>query len=351
MRRVKWSRKKQIDMDLKQKKQKQAKGPGQRKLSNLLALDFAHSGVKAVRLKKAKDRIILLAADILPPVDLDAGERPVLSKRLSAHYTSLCASPQQVKLRVFGYALQEDEELADVVRDNLSIADDFRVAGRVLVEGPPKKESSILGVAIPEDVVGKHLDLFVTGAPAPHSLELAGLAAFSAFMFNRGKQTASQTVCLIETGRRFTYVAFFHKNKLQVINRFEVGGEALEKQLQIALGVDEEMAGTILAGGSVDVADPVRAALAPFIKQLAIYREFVERQSKSPLSGVYLSGGEATSVYWQRAIQDVLSLAPVVWNPFEKMDVPDDAYPENLKGQESRFAAAVGAALGGMEAL
>ena len=341
-------------MDLKQKNTKQAKKtkePGQRKLSNLLALDFAHSGVKAVRLKKAKGRIVLSAADILPPVDLDAGERPSLTKALSAYYTSVCASPTEAHLRVFGCVLEDGDQLVDVVRDNLSVSEDFRVAGRTLVEGVGKKESSILGIAIPENVVGQHLDLFVTGAPAPHSLELSGLAAFSAFMYNRGKQTASQTICLIETGRRYTYVAFFYKNKLQVINRFEVGGEAMEKQIQIALGVDEEMAGTILSGGSVDVATPVRAALAPFIKQLSIYREFVERQNKTTLSGVYLSGGEANSSYWKTAIQDVLSLAPVVWDPFEKIDVPDGAYPESLKGQESRFAAAVGAALAGMEAL
>lgn len=341
-------------MDLKKKKPKQKKKPkesGQRKLSSLLALDFAHSGIKAVRLKKVKGKITLSAADILPPINLDAAERPVLSKSLSAYYTSLCVSPQDAHLRMFGHVLQESEKLADVIRGNLSVSEDFRVAGRVLAEGSGKKESSILGVAVPEYTIEQHLGLFATGAPAPHSLELAGPAAFSAFMFNRSKQTASQTICLVEAGRCHTYVAFFHKNKLQVVNRFEVGGVAIEKQIQSALGVDEEMAGTILAGGSVDVAIPVRTALAPFVKQLAIYREFVERQTKTTLSGVYLSGGEATSTYWQQAVQDVLSLTPVVWNPFEKIDVPDGAYPENLKGQEPRFAAAVGAALGGMEAV
>lgn len=321
-----------------------------RRLTNLLGLDFGCSGVKAVRLKKTKGQVAVTGVDILPPVNLDAGERPALTKGLSAYYTSLCANPQKASLRVFGHALQKTDYLAEIVRENLSVAQDYRVAGRVLVEGSGKRESSILGVAIAENVVSRHLDLFALGAPAPHSLELAGLAAFSAFMFNRGKQTASQTVCLIETGRRYTYVAFFYKNQLQVVNRFDVGGEALEKQVQLALGVDQEMAGTILSGGSVDVAAPVRTALAPFVKQLAIYREFVERQTKSTLSGVYLSGGEAGSSYWQTAIQEVLALAPIVWNPFEKMDVPDGVYPESLKGQESRFAAAVGAALGGMEA-
>lgn len=340
-------------MDLKQKDKKPAKKsrePSQRKLSSLLALDFAHSGVKAVRLKKTKGRIALSAADILPPVNLDAGQRFDLPKSLTAYYTSICASPEAARLRVFGNVMEEKDDIEKVVRENLSVSDEFRAAGRVLVAGSGKKEGSFLGVAIPEKAVVQHLELFAEGAPAPHSLELAGLAAFSAFMFNRGKQTASQTICLIETGRRYTYVAFFYKNQLQMINRFEVGGETVEKKVQSALGVDAEMAQTILADGSVDVAAPIRAALASFVKQLSIYREYVERQNKVTLSGVYLSGGEALSPYWQSAIQEVLTLAPVVWNPFEKIDIPEGVYPEQLKGQESRFAAAVGAALGGMEA-
>jgi hypothetical protein len=338
-------------MDLKKKKPTKAKEQGQRKLSNLLALDFANSGLKAVRLKKVKDRIVLSAADILPPINLDAGEHPELPKPLAAYYTSLCASTKEAHLRVFGHVLQDSEKLQDVIRDSLSVSADHRVAGRVLIEGRGKRESTILGVAIPENVIGQYLDLFASGAPAPHSLELSGLAAFSAFLFNRGKQTANQTVCLIEAGRCYTYVGFLHHNQLQVVNRFNVGGESLQRQVQVALGVDEEMAGTILSGGSVDVAAPVRTALAPFVKQLSIYREYVERQNKTTLSGVYMSGGEAKSSYWQSAVQEVLGLAPVIWNPFEKIEGFDDSYPDQLKGQESRFAAAVGAALAGMEAI
>lgn len=338
-------------MDVKKKTPKKSKEQTQRKLSSLLALDFAHSGVKAVRLKKVKDRIVLSGADILPPINLDAGEELVLPKSLSAYYTAICASAKEAHVRVFGSVLEDGANMEDVVRENLSLSQEYRASGRVLTEGRAKRESSILGVAIPQNTIGQYLDMFASGAPAPHSLELSGLAAFSAFLFNRGKQTSNQTVCLIETGRCFTYVGFLHQNRLQVVNRFDVGGAALEQQVQIALGVDEEMAGTILSGGSVDVATPVRAALSPFVKQLSIYREFVERQNKSTLSGVYLSGGEAGSSYWQNAIQDVLGLAPVVWSPFDKLDVPDGVYPDSLKGQESRFAAAIGAALSGMEAI
>lgn len=320
-----------------------------RRPANLLALDFATTGVKAVRLKKNKDHIMLAAADILPPCGPETEARPALSKPLAAYYTALCASMDNAILRVFPQILPEEEDLDALVREGLSAAVDYRVGGLVLSRARGKRESTLLGVAIPEKEVQHYLQLFANGSPAPHSLELSGLAALSAFLYNYGAQTENQTVCVIETGARHTYAAFFHRNQLQLVNRFEVGGEALLRQIQFSLGVDVEMAGTILSGGSVDVSSQVRQVLNPFTRQLSIYREFVERQNKSSLSAVYISGGLASSSRWQTAIKEVLGFVPKVWNPFEKIEIPHGVFPERLMGQESRFAAVVGAALAGME--
>lgn len=327
------------------------KEQGGRRLANLLAIDFATSGVKAVRLKKIKDHIALAAADILPPLAPDAEERPLLPKPLSAYYTALCATMDNVILRVFSQTLPENEDIEAVVRENLSASADYRVGGLVLSRARGKRDSTVLGVAVLEKTVERYLSLFSSGAPAPRSLEISGLSAFSAFLFNRGAQTEDQTVCLIETGARYTYAGFLHRNQLQIVNRFDVGGDTLQRQVQTALSVDAEMAGTILSGGSIDVSSPIRQILNPFTRQLSIYREFVERQNKSSLSAVYISGGQASSAYLQTAVKEVLGFIPQVWNPFEKIEIPDGAFPENLKGQEPRFAAAVGAALAGMEAL
>ena len=322
-----------------------------RRPANLLALDFATTGVKAVRLKKVKDHIVLAAADILPPCSLDAEARPELPKALAAYYAALCATMDNVMLRVFAQTLPEEEDIEAIVRESLSAAADYRIGGLVLSRARGKRDSTLLGIAVPEKTVQRYLELFANGAPAPHSLELSGLAALSAFFYNRGAQTENQTVCVIETGAHHTYASFLHRNQLQLINRFEVGGNALSRQVQFALGVDADMAGTILSGGSVDVSSQIRQVLNPFTRQLSIYREFVERQNKSSLSAVYISGGLASSPCWQTAIKEVLGFIPQVWSPFEKIEVPPDVFPEKLKGQEPRFAAAVGAALAGMEAI
>lgn len=329
-------------------KAKGAKEQGRRH-TNLLALDFATTGIKAVRLKKGKDQMVLVAADILPPCGQDAEHRPELPKPLAAYYTALCATMENVMLRVFPQVLSEEEALDGIIRENLSAPSDYRVGGMVLSRAKGKRESSLLGVAVPEKTVQHYLGLFENGAPAPHSLELCGLAAMSAFLYTCGAQTENQTVCVIETGAKHTYAAFFHRNQLQLMNRFEVGSETLLRQIKLALGVDSEMAETILAGGSVDVSSQIRQALSPFTRQLSIYREFVERQNKASMSAVYISGGLATSPCWQTAMKEVFGVIPNTWNPFEKMEIPEGAFPEQYKGQEARFSAAVGAALAGME--
>jgi len=319
--------------------------------ANLLALDFATTGVKAVRLKKIKDQVTLAAVEILPPCDVDAGKKPVLPKSLSSYYAALCATMDNVTLRVFTQVLPEEENIEALVREHLSAAADCRVSGTVISRAKGRRDSTVLGLAVPEQTVQNYLALFSDGAPAPRSLGIPGLAAFSAFLYNRAAQTENQTICLIETGARYTYAAFLHQNQLQLMNRFEVGSDVLQRQIQASLGVDAAMAVSILAGGSVDVSVAIRQALNPFTRQLSVYCEFIERQNKNPISSVYISGGLASSPYWQSAIKDVLGCSPQGWNPFEKIEIPPDTFPEQFKGQEPRFAAAVGAVLAGMEAL
>ena len=322
---------------------------GQRRLINLLGLDFGASGVKLVRIKKTKEGVQLVAADILPATDLHHPERPDIPKPLSAYYAALCASIDDSIVRVFTQPLKEDDSIEELTKENLSVPANHRVAFKVLDRQTARRDSSVLGAAISNDAVQHFLELFASGAPALHSMEIAGLSAFSAFWMDGSRLQQNETVCLIEAGARYTYIGFFHKKRLLLVNRFAVGSETLSQQVQQDLGVDTDMARTVLSGGSVDISGSVRTAFGPFLKQLSIYREFIERQHKTRLTSVHLSGGLAASPDWRGALAELLGLEPHVWNPFDRVIVPDDLDLVRFKGQESRFAAALGAALAGVE--
>lgn len=320
-----------------------------RRLTHLLGLDFGAGGIKAVRVKKAKDGIHLIAADILPAVDPNHPERPELPKPLSAYYAALCASVDDSMVRVVNQQIKEGQTVEAMVRDSMSVPDDHRVAIKVIDRQTGRRESSVLGTAISNGAVQRFLELFANGAPALHSLEIPGLSAFSAFWKGEVRPQPGKAVCLIESGARHTYIGFFLGSRLLLVNRFAIGAEPLSQKVQKDLGVDADMARTVLSGGSVDISRSITAVLGPFLKQLSIYREFIERQHKARLTGVYLSGGLAPSPDWQKTLADLLDIEPKVWNPFDRVKVPPELNLERFKGQESRFAAALGVALSGME--
>jgi len=223
------------------------------------------------------------------------------------------------------------------------------VAFKVLDRQGGRRESLVLGTAISNEAVSRFLDLFASGAPALNSMEIAGLSAFSAFWMGGRSPQPNETICLIEGGARHTYIGFFHGGRLLLVNRFSVGSDTLSLQVQQDLGVDADMARAVLSGGSVDISGSIRTILGPFLKQLSIYREFVERQYKTHLASIHLSGGLAASPDWCKALTDLLDLEPDVWNPFDRIHVPSELNLERFAGQESRFAAALGAAISGLE--
>ncbi len=319
-------------------------GTSQRKISSVLGLDFGAESVNAVRLKKNKGKVELFAADVLPLPDAEIMEIPVA---LKDQYAALCSDFSGSTARVFNYTPQGEYVLNDVVRENFKVSEEFRVGSILLKES--RKEHLILGVATPSESVEEMLSYFPDGPPALCSVELSGLASASAFFFQKGSQTQSRTVCLIEGGASSITVSFFVDNKLQIINQFDFGKTSLLKEIEKGLGMDPETADDIARGNAVDISSFVQKALGSVSKQLSISKEFIERQNRSRLSGCYLSGELALIPAWGQLLEKPLETVPEVWNPFESFVLPESGLPEMVQGREPLFASAVGVALSSME--
>ena len=82
-----------------------------------------------------------------------------------------------------------------------------------------------------------------------------------------------------------------------------------------------------------------------FVKQIMVSRDFVERRENCRISKVYVSGGATKSRDWLTELRTALGYDVSLWNPFDAVKVADGMLGENLKDHESRFAAALGAAL------
>ncbi|MDD4870672.1 MAG: pilus assembly protein PilM, partial [Kiritimatiellae bacterium] len=207
----------------------------------------------------------------------------------------------------------------------------------------------ILAVALPEAEAGIIAALLPTGLPAPFSLEVSGLATMSTFLHSVGKYIMENAVGVIDFGARISTFALFNKGLLALIRRFNFGTNTLLDNVQQALGVDRETAQGIVSDGSFDISQSVSEVIEPIVKQLTVSRDFVERRENCHISKIYVSGGITVSRDSLEEIRSSMGLEVVLWNPLEGLIVTQGAIPENMTGKESRFSAAIGAALATFE--
>lgn len=325
---------------------------GRKPPSELLGLDFGGSGIKAVRLRRANGHVSLVRAACFERGDGPEITRPALPRECMAHYSALALSARRATIRILNLPahLGGEEERRAHVREHMGLGDDHRLGFAALSAPKARAETRALAVGLPDAEARAALDLFSEGPPAPYSLEVSGLSALTAFVQGPGRRHEQAAVGVIESGACLTIMALFHNGAPVLIRKFDLGVMAVSDRVQKQLGVDAETARHILADGSFDVSQPVRDVLDPFLRQLILSREFVERREGCRIERVYLSGGMCLSRFWADEISRVGGITTECWDPFEGMTLAEGALPADLEGQRSRFTAAVGACLGAWEA-
>ncbi|MBN2702692.1 MAG: pilus assembly protein PilM [Pontiellaceae bacterium] len=323
----------------------------QRKCNIFLGVDFASTATKIVRLKRSGDSVTLMGAALLPPVDLSAAVRPELPRKMNAYYGCLSYSGKNAAIRVLHTPLRagETEPSDDKLRELLSVKSDFRVASTLLQQGKGRQDSTLLGVAVPKADVDCFLSMFSAGPPAPASLEVSGLAAISAFLHARGAECQNEVVCLIEVGENISTFAFLNRDEVFLVGKHNFGLRTLRERLIKDLGVDAELAATILKDRSINISSSLAGVQEAFIKQLSVSKDFVERHENCKITKTYLSGGLSLFSFWPQEIEQRLNTSAHVWSPLENIQLSSaDVMPRELQDQATRFTAAIGAALGGL---
>jgi len=326
----------------------------QRGYTDVVGVDVGGTATKAVRLKRTKDGVFhLLAADFLPRAVLPDGAEgaavPVaplqLPKPLRARYVALALSSPATVIKLLTFPAHSDKSKDSQVSDLLGLgnAAEYRMAYESVAES--RSESKVLAVAMPDRIAHAACGFFPAGKPAPCSLEFSGLCSLTAYTRGPGKENRDQCVAVMDFGAYITTVAFFNKDALCLIRKFDFGASGILKRLEENLGVETDVAVGILTDGSFDITHVVHQAMESFLQQVAISVDFVERRENSRVSKLFVCGGVSGMRSWGQEIQKKLGLEPVYWDPFKGLPAKPGALPARLKGQEPRFSAAVGAAL------
>jgi len=316
--------------------------------TDILGLDVAGSGLKAVRLRRANRVTSVVAADILPPVaggDVTDPVQPIqVPKALRARYVALATSAPGTIVKLLTFPAHSEKSTEAHVGELMGLADnvDFRLAYEGLSES--RTEAKILAVAMPVRTVQGLCGLFPAGIPAPCSIEISGLASMTAYARGPGKAHNDDCTAVVDFGMTSTLVAFFQKGTMVLVRKFDVGTSTILKRLQDGLGVDGEVALGILNDGSFDISQIVHQSMESFLQQLIISWDFVERRENVHIARLYACGGGTSLRSWAHEMQGATGQDPVFWNPFEGLAVTGPVL-EKWKGQEQRFAAALGVAL------
>lgn len=320
-----------------------------RDYSDVLGVDIGASGTKVVRLKRINGQATVVGVELLPVISLNAEPSTLaplqLPKSLKAKYVALATSSPGAMVKLLTFPAHTGKSVDAHVNELMGLGEnaEFRVGYEVVQE--TRTEIRVLAVALPDALAVAMCRLFPEGTPAPCSVEVSGMACMTAYGRGPGAGHPEECVAVIDFGAASTMVSFFNKGLLMLVRKFDFGAVNILKKLQENLGVDQDVAAGILNDGSFDVSRIVHQAMEPFLQQLTISWDFVERRENVHVASLYACGGGVSLRLWAQEIELATGQKPEIWNPFDGIAVQPEALPAALKGQESRFAAALGSAL------
>jgi Tfp pilus assembly PilM family ATPase len=310
-------------------------------------IDFGSKAAKIVRLRNTGGDLTVVGAEV---VELGSGQIEIptrLRSRCGAIVTS--GSGATVKLLTFPGAV--DSSFVDKLPKSLGISDpdDFRISYRIITEGHGRSESRVLAVALQNNEATPIMRQFSTGMPAPYSLEIAQLAALSAFEHGPVSAASSKPIGLVDFGTTITTLSLFNKGELVLIRRFDFGSKTVIDRLSSTLNVDKETSAGILIDSAFDISEPLTELLTPIASNLIVSRDFVERRENCKEVALYAIGEIARSSAAMQCIEQMVKTKIPVWDPFTGLTIAPQALDGIAELQRGRFASAIGAAMATLE--
>jgi Tfp pilus assembly PilM family ATPase len=318
----------------------------------LVGIDFSTTATKVVRLKKGKSELSLVGIDELPAIEFGSSAPKVeLPRNINANYGCLTYSGLSSVVRMVNAPVaSEDQSLDETkLRGMLNVEDDFRVSSMLVNRGSGRLDSSFLAAAVPQSDIDFLLDMFSVGTPAPASVEVAGLSFVPAFLNARWAEVEKESVCLLDAGESVSHFVFLNKGTIGLVGKLSFGVRSIREKLAEDLGVDDELADSILSDRSINISSSLRSVMEPYLKQLSISMDFLQRHQGCRVTKVYVSGGLSLVPSWSAEVEQIMNAKVLHWSPLENIQCDSDLLTDELKAQATRFSAAIGAAIGGFD--
>ncbi len=326
-------------------KKRMKRGP-----SDVTGVDFGKTSTKVVRLHKNGNEFVLDGTELLPA--LVEGGGLTIPPRLKSRYAALAISSSSATAKLLTFPGAIDAAFENNLARNMGLeaGTDDRMAYQVVTEGSGRVESRVLAAATPETDAGPVMQLFQSGIPAPCSLELAPLAALTAFEAGPVLNSSTPTAGLIDFGTESSTLSIFYKRTLVLLRRFDFGTRKLLDRVTSTLHINEDTALNILSDNAFDISELITDIMSPLSSQLVVSRDFVERRENCNLKQLHCIGGLTSSPSAIHELQRVMNIDINTFDPFTIPGLQVAAGDgSNASVQHWRFTAAIGAALGALQ--
>lgn len=326
--------------------------------TDVVGLEVGSTTTRVVRLKRLGEAITLVGADLLPRLPLppaDVGDfRPApleIPKSLRALYAAIAITSPQTSIRMIAVPTGQENVAQINYNELLGLPEgtEYRI-GYELLPSDARGEQSVLAAGLPERQARWAVELLPHGIPAPCSLQAGGTAVLNCFTRELAAHHGEACAMFVQIGVEMTEVAVYYKGRLALFRQCMIGSQSIIKSVQERFGIEEDLVPGILEDDLIDATQPIAAAIEPFLRQLVLAREFVERKRSCRIEKVLLCGVVLGTKHWNTHIGNAMGITPELWNPLATLPCAPDAMTDRMKGMESRFATAVGAALAVLEA-
>lgn len=317
------------------------------KITDVVGVDFGSTSTKLVRIRRSGGKFTLVDADVMPAFDVTGGSADTLHvpKKLSAPYAAACVAGEDAHVRFMfiSSSLTDRRAIQQRVGKSLGLGKDYRVGHTIVERGKDQMDHKVLAAGIPKTEVDALRKLFSARRPSLISLENAGLAALNSFSHTEKAQESEGIVCYLEAGAHSSFISFFLEGELRLVRKFDHGSVYIQQRIQDELNINEDDALTVLFEDATPLMDQSLDPVGTMLQEISISCKFVERNENASIERVYASGGLSYSPYWTYMMSDVMNAEVEVWDPFTANAMKN--VPKGVKGVESMFTPAVGAAL------
>lgn len=292
----------------------------------LLVLGFGSAVTRCAVLTRNQKQVRWERAVDLPPVDRDlafdgSDLSGVLAKEnLHSEYLSVVYGGTGIGIRLLSFPGNpgDEEALNRQVTEALGVDSQttsvvFQVVHQSS-EGKPQ-EFAVLAASMPRPLVTGIRGMVAGAGMTPVSLVTPGVAAANLTRAFPELLETKQTTAFLDVEASGSILLLYRATDLVLARYFRFGADLIIQTLQSGTNLDHETAAKLFLSGSFDFSASVTPVVEPWLHQVSISLDFLERRYGSVVKELFLFGEGARSDVLEKMIRDRVQCPVTQWHP------------------------------------